>query len=369
MTTIDHLIRGFKDEFKNQDIDITRIENSSDISNKMMSDSDHFLVRVKRIPAPPPFSKVQKAPSPIENNEATRVDADDVPFLIENAAILLQAGEVELARNIYRAVLRTGESSETAYAGLAECADRLGFIDQAIEYAQSSVAFAPNQKGYQILSQLLMQQGRDREAVQVLNRALKALQIGSVDQAHYLKAVGNCYSRLGDYADSERAYRKALELAPDSDETQANLGSVFLEQGRNSEAKRCYQDAVASNADNDKAWVGLGLCAVAEGDKEGAHDAFARALELNIKNSTAIFHLVKCAYEIKRYAIAEKILGSYVDIAPVSPSLLYSLAGLQFHVGKHNEATSTAKRILQMKSDHAGARDLIDRIEAENKVS
>ncbi len=369
MTTIDHLIRGFKDEFKNQDIEISRIENASDVAQQMVADADHFLVRVKRVLAPPPFSKAPKNPTPIDNNEANRIDPEDVPFLIRNASILLEAGDLELARNIYRAVLRTGEASETAYAGLAECADRLGYVDQAIEYAQSSVAFAPNQKGYQILSQLLMQQGRDREAVQVLNRALKGLQLSATDQAHYLKAVGNCHSRLGDYAESERAYRKALELAPDSDETQANLGSVFLEQGRNADAKRCYQDAVSSNASNDKAWVGLGLCAVADSDKEAAHDAFARALELNIKNSTAIFHLVKCAYEIKRYAIAEKILGSYVDIAPVSPSLLYSLAGLQFHVGKHMEATSTARRILQMKSDHAGARDLIDRIEAENKVS
>jgi hypothetical protein len=49
----------------------------------------------------------------------------------------------------------------------------------------------------------------------------------------------------------------------------------------------------------------------------------------------------------------------------VSPSLLYSLAGLQFHVGKKKEASITAKKILQIKGDHQGARDLMKRIEAE----
>ena len=155
-----------------------------------------------------------------------------------------------------------------------------------------------------------------------------------------------------------------MELSPASDEAQSNLGSLYLEQGQVADAKRCYQDALAANPSNDKAWVGLGLCCVTEGDKESAHDAFARSLEKNIRNSTAIFHLVKCAYEIKRYGTAEKILAQYVDVAPVSPSLLYSLAGLQFHTGKKEQALSTARRILQMKADHTGAKDLILRIES-----
>jgi Tfp pilus assembly protein PilF len=111
--------------------------------------------------------------------------------------------------------------------------------------------------------------------------------------------------------------------------------------------------------------VGLGLCFVAEGDKEAAHDSFSRSLERNLRNSTAIFHLVKCAYEIKKYTQAERMLTNYVEIAPVSPSLLYSLAGLQFHVGKKKEALQTSKRILQIKGDHQGARELMRRIEEE----
>ena len=293
-----------------------------------------------------------------------RTENDDIPYLIESADLLFASGDVNLARNIYRAILRTGEASEVAYAGLAACADREGLVDQAIQFAWDSVAFSPNQKGYQLLSQLLVQQGRDNEAAQALQRALKLLHDLSVqDKAEYYKMIGNCQSRLGLVSDAQRAYKKALELSPASDEVQSNLGSLYLEQGQVSEAKRCYQDALAANPENDKAWVGLGLCCVTEGDKEAAHDAFARSLEKNIRNSTSIFHLVKCAYEIKRYTTAEKLLSQYVDMAPVSPSLLYSLAGLQFHVGKTENALLTAKRILQMKADHAGAKDLIQRIE------
>ena len=295
--------------------------------------------------------------------EIARPDKEDVPFLIENAEILFNSGEVELAKNIYRAILKTGESSEVAYAGLAACSDHEGLVDQAIQFAWDSVAFAPNQKGYQLLAQLLVQQGRDNEAAQALQRALKQLNnLSTQDKGEYYKMIGNCQSRLGLTSDAERSYKKALEMSPASDEVQSNLGSLYLEQGQITEAKRCYQDALAANPNNDKAWVGLGLCCVTEGDKESAHDAFARSLEKNIRNSTAIFHMVKCAYEIKRYTTAERILSQYVEEAPVSPSLLYSLAGLQFHVGKKENALNTAKRILQMKADHMGAKDLILRI-------
>ena len=313
---------------------------------------------------PPPFTPRAKAEdsAPVPGFKAEKYD---IPYLQENADLLLEAGEIHLARNVYRAILRSGEASDIAYAGLAACSDREGLIDQAIQFAWDSVAFAPNKKGYQILSQLLVQQGRDQEAAQALTRALKSLDLSTLEKSEYYKTMGNCHARLGQNGEAERAYKKALDLSPASDEVQSNLGSLYLEQGQVPDAKRCYQDAIASNPANDKAWVGLGLCHVSEGDKESAHEAFARSLERNLRNSTAIFHLVKCAYEIKKYSTAERMLSHYVEVAPVSPSLLYSLAGLQFHVGKKKEASITAKRILQIKGDHQGARDLMKRIEAE----
>jgi tetratricopeptide (TPR) repeat protein len=347
---------------------------------------EHYLVQVKnpkdksqaKKAVPPPFQPLEvKAPvepkAPAKQAQAQdaspaptfKAEKEEIPFLSENAEILMNAGELNLARNIYRAILKSGESSDIAYAGLAACSDQEGLIDQAIQFAWDSVAFAPNKKGYQILSQLLVQQGRDQEAAQALGRALRSLELSIQEKAEYHKMIGNCMSRLGQNNEAERSYKKALELSPASDEVQSNLGSLYLEQGQINDAKRCYQDAIAANPSNDKALVGLGLCHVSEGDKEAAHEAFARSLEKNLRNSTAVFHLVKCAYEIKKYSVAEKMLSNYVEVAPVSPSLLYSLAGLQFHVGKKKEASVTAKRILQIKGEHQGARDLLTRIEAE----
>ncbi len=357
-------------------IEIPKISPKKEIEPKVVTPPPFNRAGGVTLPTPTPIatplaqaeetiSPASEVPAQVKKTAGAtsgKTEKEDILFLTENADLLLGAGETELARNIYRAMLKSGEASDVAYAGLAACADKEGLIEQAIQFAWDSVAFAPNKRGYQILAQLLIQQGRDQEAAQSLSRALKSLELNKQEKADYHKMIGNCMSRLGQTSEAERSYKKALDLSPASDEVQSNLGSLYLEQGQVTEAKRCYQDSISSNPNNDKAWVGLGLCCVADGDKESAHEAFARSLEKNLRNSTAIFHLVKCAYEIKKYSTAEKMLSNYVEVAPVSPSLLYSLAGLQFHVGKKKEASLTAKRILQMKADHQGAKELIKRI-------
>jgi tetratricopeptide (TPR) repeat protein len=88
-----------------------------------------------------------------------------------------------------------------------------------------------------------------------------------------------------------------------------------------------------------------------------------QSLELELNNPTAIFYLVKCAYEIKSYATASQMLLNYIQIAPVNTNLLYSLAGLQFHLGRISEAKETTLKILELQSQHAGAKELLNMIE------
>jgi type IV pilus assembly protein PilF len=191
--------------------------------------------------------------------------------------------------------------------------------------------------------------------------ALRDLSKGTLFELH--KACGNCWMRAESPENAEKHYQKALELDPMADGIRANIGALYLSTGRIAEAKRFFQDAVASNSRNDKALAGLGSCCLAEGEKRLAHDYFARSLDVNLQNPTGIFYLVKCAYEIKSYATAARIVGDYVQSAPVNTNLLYSLAGLQFHLGRVTEAGVTARKIQELQPQHAGAAELIRMIE------
>ena len=164
------------------------------------------------------------------------------------------------------------------------------------------------------------------------------------------------------YEQALEHYQQALKVDFNADEIQSNLGSLYLKLGRLEEAKRCFMDATGSNYKNYKAWFGLGSIYLTIGDKASAFDAFMNGLEENDQDATAIFYLVKCAYAMKRFDKAEPIVARYVAQAPFNANLLYSLAGMQYHQSKNREALATIRKILQIKPNHQGARDLEGRV-------
>jgi Flp pilus assembly protein TadD len=290
----------------------------------------------------------------------------NVPYLMKNADLLVSCGDYALAKNIYQRVAQAGQSSidtSRALFALASCYENEGKLEEARDRYEQSITFQPTVATYQHLATLLIRQKKDRPAAETLERALNLKDLSPKIRYELLKAAGNSWMRAGEMAAAERAYKRALDLEPTADEIQANLGALYLQAGKHVEARRKFQDTLASNPRNDKAVTGLGICLLTEGDKRGAHDQFARALEINLQNTQAIYHLVKCAYELKTYATAARLVESYVQVGPVNINLMYSLAGLQFHLGRMSEARATIDQILNMNSSHTGAKDLLQRIE------
>lgn len=282
----------------------------------------------------------------------------NVPYLSRNADLLFASGDYALAKNVYRAILASGEKTPQALFGIARCAEAEGLIEEAQAHYEESVAYQPSLESYRRLSNLLILRKKEHEAAEVLERALNIKELGQEIRFELHQAAGNCWTRARKLEPAERHFKACLALNPHSDEVRSNLGALHLQHGRTSDARRHFQDAVAANPRNDKALMGLGSCYVADGEKRLAHDFFAKALEANLNNPTAIFYLVKCAFEIKSYATAARLVEEYIEIAPVNVNLMYSLAGLQFHLGRTQEARATTQRILQLQPHHSGAQEL-----------
>ena len=293
----------------------------------------------------------------------------NVAFLIKNADLLLTAGEFALARNIYKAILQSGEQPAVAFFGLARCFEAEGKLKDAQEHYEESIAYHGTLEAYQNLASLFLTEKREKQAAETFARALHLKDLSQKQRFELHKACGNCFTRANDPEKGSTHYSKALELSPGADDIRANLGALCLQKNDFEEARKHFQDSIASNPKNAKAQFGLGNCLLNQGDKRGAHDAFARCLELDPSNASAVFHLVKCAYEIKSYATATRILEEYIEIAPVNTNLLYSLAGLQFHLGRIEAAQATVRRVLELAPTHAGANDLsslIDRCTSDS---
>jgi hypothetical protein len=93
--------------------------------------------------------------------------------------------------------------------------------------------------------------------------------------------LGNAASKRGQTAEAERAYLRALELAPDSSDAQNNLAWFLFEQHRSAEAEP-YARKAAAHEGPDR-WVALDTLArvlAANGDCAESIATFTQAIEL-----------------------------------------------------------------------------------------
>ncbi len=282
----------------------------------------------------------------------------NVPFLMKNAQLLFDAGEFADAITVLGRVYETGEDSSSALYLIGKCHEKGDNRAEAEKAFRHALSFRATQEIYETLTNLLVREKRDQEAAELLDRALQQKDLSIASQAELLKAAGNCWLRAEKPEKAITSYQNAITLTPTNDDIYGNLGALYLRLGKLNDAKKHFSEAARINSRNAKALTGLGSCAIAENDKKAAHDFFAKSLSLRILNPPAIYHIVKCAYELKSYSTAARLLEEYIESAPINTHLLYSLAGLQYHLGRLEEARDTVDRILGMQPHYQAAVEL-----------
>lgn len=304
--------------------------------------------------------------SPPHSESEFQVELPDgslnIPFLLKNSSLLIENGEFNLARDILGAILRSGKATSSALLKIGYCHEAEGNSIEAVKAYEEAIAYNQSLECYQALATLWIGQGKDSQAAEILERASSIKDLDRTTQYELRKAAGNCWTRSNRIQQAEENFKKALEIDPAADEIRSNLGALFLRSNRIDEARRHFRDALASNSRNHLALAGLGSCFLAENNKKSAHDYFAQSLAIELNNPAAIYQLVKCAYGIKIYSTAAQFLEEYISTAPVNADLLYTFAGLQYHLGRITEAKATVDQLIQFEPHHDGAKELLSMI-------
>lgn len=244
-------------------------------------------------------------------------------LLIRNAKILLAAGDVKLAKNIFRALVESGECLGVAYSGLGGCYELEGKVDLAIKAYREAIIFEPTFGCLFALAELYIKKEEFQAAVGTLLRALNLSRLAGTQTFEIHKSLGSCYMRLGQLNNAEAHYRKAYELNPGSDSLHVNIGSLAMKKGDLSTALLHFKEGARINQGNASAQTGIGLAQTGLGNKEAAHDAFAAALQIDIHDVTSLYHLVKSAYELKKFDVVAALLEKYIKHNAVNGNILY----------------------------------------------
>ena len=221
--------------------------------------------------------------------EAIRFYPASVATRMELAEWYERDGQPDAAIHEYDLVRDMTPNAASSYVQLAKAYShhkRLQSAEQAFRSAlQLQPGYAPAQFG---LADLLVDQGREQEVVELLN----ALLAHDADNSRAYFQLGRINSGQKHYVEALRYYQKVLSLNQNtSPETWLNIGLVYSAQKLPDKALQAYQTALQQQAQYPEAWYNIALARQDKKQFTEAVDALNRALKLKPDYSRAWFNL------------------------------------------------------------------------------
>jgi serine/threonine protein kinase/tetratricopeptide (TPR) repeat protein len=181
-------------------------------------------------------------------------------------------------------------------------------------------------------------------------RALSAAQHAQtlndeIPEVHF--ALGNVYRTTGKTAESIVELKRALELAPNSDEGYRRLGSAYLAAGQNNEALAAYQHAIDVNPYYGLNYTRLGIAYAQLGDNQKALVTFNRAAELMPDSRASYDNIGLIHFQMGKW---NEAITAYEKALKIEPSAdLYSNLGMAyFYLGHRTDAVTMFQKAVAL---------------------
>ena len=138
---------------------------------------------------------------------------ENVPIIMLKGMIQHQIGEVASAQGTYEQLLTINDRFAPAANNLAYIYQDQGKLEEALALAEVARQEAPNNPDIaDTLGWILYKRGTYDRAVGLLKEAAA----GRPENAEIWFHLGFCHNKLGEFNDTARAFRKAIELQPES---------------------------------------------------------------------------------------------------------------------------------------------------------
>lgn len=187
--------------------------------------------------------------------------------------VLHQQGDLVRAVAAYQQAIALEPTFTQAHHSLAVVLGEQGLYAAAIDHYQQVIALQPHAiKAYNNLGCIFVQQGRISEALQLYRQAI-ALKPSATLHINLGKAIA-----AEDPVAAISAYRRAVELEPDSLSAHYNLGHALQQQGQHAAAIRCFEQVLHRDSSHQSAHTDCGLAYLASGQLNCALDHFRQAL-------------------------------------------------------------------------------------------
>jgi protein O-GlcNAc transferase len=203
-----------------------------------------------------------------------------------------------------------GRAIELHQSGQLADAERL--------YRQVLNARPDHVEGKHLFGILRSQQGRHREALDLISAALKRI----TDHAPALYNRGNIYAQLKLYPEAVADYDRALAISPDYLDAWQNRGNSLLKLNRFEDALTSFQRALAINRNHAQALDGRGTALMGLRQFEAALASHDQALAVWPNDAGALSNRGNALKALRRY---DEALQSYDRALTLRPDFVDAL--------------------------------------------
>jgi len=209
---------------------------------------------------------------------------------------------------------------------------------------------------------ILIKEGQFNDAERLLLGGQDHINGNLRNRAMFWTLLGDARFRLDRPEEALQCYQKAVSADASAERAWIGIGAYKLIHGELDQAEDIFSKIVSLSPENSRGFMGLGNVYLKRGNHSKALDYFKEAARLAPDHRPAIVGLVASAVQAGRMSEAQFPLEQYLNIKADDIEARFHLAAILFGSQDTVRAREEAEKVLRVKPDHRGAKELMNHL-------
>ncbi|MEZ5365308.1 MAG: tetratricopeptide repeat protein [Bryobacterales bacterium] len=291
--------------------------------------------------------------------------APHAPAFIRLGQALAAAGRTEDSRKAFEDALQLDPNAPAALLGLARIVAAEGESAEAIALLEKAVRLAPDSGAvHYALGSAQRDAGEEKASrhsfgmAERFQRSQPVIDDPILDQVYglrrdpaWLVLEGRKQEAQGDVEQAVKFYQEAVDQSPDFAPAHVSLVSTLGLLGRFADAEKHYHWALQVAPGLEELHYNWGIVLAEHGDPEAAAQSFRAALQINPSSADSHFNLGSMLAQMGQETEAVRELQTAVDLNPGHRLALFQLAQRHIRAGRSDQAIPMLVRALDAPVD------------------
>jgi len=248
---------------------------------------------------------------------------------------LVQAARWSKAEDVYGEIVRQLPGQPVGYAKLGGLRRLQGRPSEAATLFAQALSHAPDD--LVILQSYLMSLVESDQAAQA-DRVLEQHLTKALRDPNLWRLAGRLYVLQRKAEQAEKAFRKAVELAPDLALVRYELGQLYVLEKKLSAAASAFHAALKAEETNADVHTALGMVLTSQGQVDAANAHYKRAFQLNARDVVAANNLAANLSDQQELDDAVGFARDALALAPSNPAIKDTLGWIYYKQGRFEKA-------------------------------